>query len=141
MRRCGSDHNRVLARADRIEAGNNLEINQVPIAQGAMLHGQEQFRPTRVDARLLPVMRQHLRGLRCAAGLVDFETRERGHGLRPPGCSSGLEARLFFSCKALQTRSGVNGSRLIRTPAAWYNAFAKQGEMGFRAPSPPPLAP
>ena len=75
MRRCGSDFEPSRrARSIGIKAGNNFEIDQVAIVQGAMLHGQQQFRPAGVDARFLAVVRQHLRGFSCAGGLMNFET-------------------------------------------------------------------
>src|SRR6266850_6044973 len=56
MRRSGANFKRAVAHLNRIEARNNLEIDQVPVVQRLMLHGQKEFRPTSIDARILAIV-------------------------------------------------------------------------------------
>src|SRR5689334_22177747 len=129
-----------------------------------MPHGQQQFCSARVNGRFIAIVPKHLRGFGDVAGLMDFKTRERGHalvfgarvlrarvfcaggfgGLSLDGAEDIFRAAggcAFFSCNAFHTRSGVSGSLRMRTPAAWYSAFARHAPMGFTEPSPPPFAP
>src|ERR1700731_3336602 len=97
------------------------------IAEGAMPHGQQQFRTASVNGSLVTIMAEHLRGFGDAGGLMDFEARERSHArrlvarvlrtrvLRARGLGaaedffSATGACAFFSCSAFHTRSGVKG--------------------------------
>ncbi len=80
------------------------------VVQHAVLHCQKQFGAPGVVAGLFVVLRQHLRSLSRAGGLMNLESTERDHRVAAPV--------FFFSCSAFQTRSGVSGSLRMRTPVA-----------------------
>ena len=130
VRGCCTDSDHSVTQLDGIHSGDNLDVNQMLVAQHIVLHRQEQLGTPGVNRRVLAEMGQHLHGLGNIGGLVDFETAENHH------CDC---CPLSFSPR--QTRSGVSGKRLIRTPVALYSAFAKHAGGGFNEPSPPPFAP
>src|SRR5438445_828705 len=136
MRAGGANFDYTIARLDGVQCRNDFEVDEVAIAERQMPHGQQQFRPARVDGPVLAIVPEHLRRFRDALWLMDFKTRERGHTLvlgaralcdRVLGARSFLAkgeflriagACAFFSCSAFHTRSGVNGRLRMRTPAA-----------------------
>src|ERR1043166_9593822 len=107
-----------------------------------MLHRQQQFRAASVNAGLILEVRQHLAGFNGSRWLMYVKAGERRHTFGTVRRDSIPRACwLFFCWIAFHTRSGVNGSVLIRAPVARYSAFARHGAIGFTAPSPPPFAP
>src|SRR6266403_1121391 len=56
MRRSGANFKQAVAHFNRIKAGNNFEVDQVAIVQRLVLHGEQEFSPTGVNARVLAIM-------------------------------------------------------------------------------------
>jgi hypothetical protein len=65
------DSERGILKVNLIETRNSLGIHQMLVAQQILLHGEKEFRPTRIKTRLLTVMIKQLGSLADSLGLME----------------------------------------------------------------------